>query len=585
MAQRGRPKKVQSDVAQGSESKAVSAPVSVTPSPSKGSDFDVVMLSNADDNTQVVTSVADLADKKIEELMRLAVAQYDPKNSQYSASLNIAQTQSELTVDRINELAVGAQNDLTKTLDIIGIIKQYINKSDLIGPVFDALQRNTNTEYKVTYPDYSENRNKSKKVKKAETVIDDFNRQINIEAVIRDAIPMTYAEGTYILYLRQKDTNWILDYYPLGVAEISEYSVDGNPVVLINISKLTDALSNTMLLDRRRKPLFFKDVAEVIEKNYPEEVFQAYKNRDTYAKLDVNRTGVIRLNNMGGKYGLSPIFRALNDAIYLDNLDNADMVNNKAKAKKIIWQKLSDKLLGNDGEKTAYQEMMYAHNNLMAAWRLPVVVVTSPAYVDKIEYVEPSVDLSNSEKAKDYRTRIYSTLGISYMDTQGGVSGVSVVRTSLSQLLKVIDSIADQLERIMERFYLIAFDANSIGREFLPTVDILNSELLDLDLRKSMAQFMFTTLNASFKSAYSMMNMDIDEEVARREFENENGYDTIFAPRITANTASGAGGGGGSGTGDGVTENTGGRSLIEDPVAGENKQLEDQNRYQDLKSL
>lgn len=584
MAQRGRPKKVQPTVAQSNET------VSVTPSPSKGSDFDVVMLSNADDNTQVVTSVADLADKKIEELMRLAVAQYDPKNSQFSASLNIAQTQSELTVDRINELAVGAQNDLTKTIEIIGIIKQYINKSDLIGPVFDALQRNTNTEYKVTYPDYSENRNKSKQVKKAETVIDDFNRQINIEAIIRDAIPMTYAEGTYIMYLRQKDTNWIVDYYPMGVAEISDYSVDGNPVVLINISKLTDALSSTMLLDRRRKPLFFKDVAEVIENNYPEEVALAYKNRDTYAKLDVNRTGVIRLNNMGGKYGLSPIFRALNDAIYLDNLDNADMISNKAKAKKIIWQKLDAKLMGDNGEKLGYQEMIYAHSNLMQAWRLPVVVATTPPYVEKIEYVEPSVDLSNSEKAKDYRTRIYSTLGLSFQDVVG-VSGVSTIRTSLSQMLKVIDAEAEQLERIMERFYLVVLDANSIGREFLPTVDILNSELLDLDLRKSMAQFLFMQLGSSYKTAYEMVSMDIDSEVERREFENENGYDTIFAPRITANTASGASSGGSNssggsgGTGDGVTEGTGGRELIDDPVQGQDKQLLDQERHSDLKNL
>ena len=399
---------------------------------------------------------------------------------------------------------------------------------------------------------------------------------------------MSYLEGTYILYLRQKDTNWIIDYYPLGVAIISEYSVDGNPVVLIDINELTDALDSTVIMNRKRQPLFFKNVEEIIKENYPEEVYQAYKNKDTYAKLDVNRTGVIRINNMGNKYGLSPIFRSLSDAIYLDNLDNSDMVNNKAKAKKIIHQKLDPKLMGENGEKNGYAEMIYAHNNFLNSWRLPLAVVTTPAYVESLSYVEPSVENESSEKAKDYRTRIFTTLGMSFSDTVGA-NGVATVRMSFSQLLKTIDSIAEQVGKIFERFYLVLFEQNNISLDFMPSVSILNSELLELDVRKSLSQFIFTTLNASYKTSYELLGLDVDDERSRREDENDNGYEDIFAPRITANTASGKSTGGGSGNSggdkDGVREGAGGRSLVEDPVAGETKQVEDQERYKDLKGM
>ena len=578
MAQRGRQK--------GSKNKpkanAESLPVA---------NFDVEFATKLDEETTVVTSTTDLANKKMDELMRRAIAAFDPSNSQYSASLNISQSQNEVTIERINELAVGTQSDLTKTLEVIGIIKQYVNKSDLIGPVYDAIQRNVNTEYKVTYPDYSENRNKTKQVKKAESIIDDFNRQVNIKHIIRDTIPMSYLEGTYILYLRQKDTNWIIDYYPLGVAIISEYSVDGNPVVLIDINELTDALDSTVIMNRKRQPLFFKNVEEIIKENYPEEVYQAYKNKDTYAKLDVNRTGVIRINNMGNKYGLSPIFRSLSDAIYLDNLDNSDMVNNKAKAKKIIHQKLDPKLMGENGEKNGYTEMIYAHNNFLNSWRLPLAVVTTPAYVESLSYVEPSVENESYEKAKDYRTRIFTTLGMSFSDTQG-VSGVSTVRMSFSQLLKTIDSIAEQVGKIFERFYMVLFEQNNISLDFLPSVSILNSELLELDVRKSLSQYVFSTLNASYKTAYELLSLDIDDEKARREDENENGYEEIFSPRITANTASGKSvGGGGNGVSggdsDGVREGTGGRTAL-DPdktVMGPDKQESDKERHDALKNM
>lgn len=581
MTQRGRPKgsknkpktpQTSSDTSVKSESISVSK---------SSSDFEVEYLnSETPSGETILTSVGDMTDKKIEQLMRVAVSQYDPQNQQYSAFLNPSATASGITVDRVNELSVAPQQDLTKTLEIVGIVQQYINKNYLIGNAYDSISKNINTQHKLINPGYSENRNKAKQVKRATTILDDFNNQINLEGLIRHCITTTYAEGTYISYLRQKDSNWTVDYFPLGIAEISDYSVNSNPVVLIVIEKLTDALESTMLLNRKRQPLFFKNIEEVIRENYPHEVYQAYKSKDTYAKLDVTRTGVIKINDMGRKYGLSPIWRSIPSALMLESLDNSDRATAKARSKKIIYQKLSEKLLGDYGEKRGYSEMAFAHNQLMQAWRQSIVVTTPPAYVEKIEYVEPKVEMTASEKTQEYNTRIMNALGISYMDTDGGGS-VSTARISLNQLLKTIDEIANRASKLIKHFYEVVLTDAGIDLIFTPDIQILNSELLEYDLRKSLAQFAYGTLNASYETSYGLVGIDVDDEKAKREAENEAGYDEIFAPRLTNNTMSGGTGNGGSSgsSGDGSGDSTGGRTLIDDPISGEDKQLEDQARY------
>lgn len=225
----------------------------------KKEDFDVVTASQTDDGTVVLTSVNELSDERMDNVIRHAIASYDPENKQYSTYLKISASSETLTVDRIDELARGLQSSLTNVQTVNGIIRNYINKDDLIGITYDAIEANVNTEFKCSFAQFPEQRNKTKQVNYAREVIDDFNTQINVRSLLRTAIPMTYAEGTYITYLRQKDENYIVDYYPLGIAEISDYLSNGQPVVLINMSKLKSALSKSMLKDKKNKALFFEN--------------------------------------------------------------------------------------------------------------------------------------------------------------------------------------------------------------------------------------------------------------------------------------------------------------------------------------
>ena len=538
----------------------------------KKEDFDVVTASQTDDGTVVLTSVYELSEERMDNVIRHAIASYDPVNKQYSTYLKISASSETLTVDRIDELARGLQSSLTNVQTVNGIIRNYINKDDLIGITYDAIEANVNTEFKCSFAQFPEQRNKTKQVNYAREVIDDFNTQINVRSLLRAAIPMTYAEGTYITYLRQKDENYIVDYYPLGIAEISDYLSNGQPVVLINMSKLKSALSKSMLKDKKNKALFFENQEIEIQNNYPDEVYQAFKNGDTYAKLDVDHCGVIRIGNMGQKYGVSPLFRALRPALMLETFDTSDRVNAKAKAKKIIWQQLDPALMGPNNDKKGFAEQVTAHDNLLRAWKQNTVLVTTAPYVKDIKYVEPKVEMTNIETVKQYRNREMAALGISFLNTDGQQT-VSTAKVSLDQLMKNIGKIAEQIEDVLKRWYRIRLEDAGVDPMYCPDVKVSTTEMMGMEMKKAIAQFLFTTLNCSYKTAYEYMGLHAEDELRKRQAETEEGYDDVFVARQTSYTSTGNSGGGGD------SDKKTGRPKGEETE----KQIYDQQRNEDSK--
>lgn len=538
----------------------------------KKEDFDVVTASQTEDGTLVITTAAEFTEEQLENVVKHAVATYDPENKQYATYLKISASSETMTVDRVDELARGLQSSLTNVQTVNGVIQNYINKDDLFRMAYDAVSKNVNTEFKCSFKQFSGQRNKRKQVDNARLVIEDFNEQINVRRILRSAIPMTYAEGNYIMYLRCKDENYIVDYYPLGIAEISDYLENGNPIALINMSKLKSGLSKSFLKDKKNKALFFEKQEDEVKNNYPDEVYQAYKNNDTYAKLDARRCGVVRIDNMERKYGVSPLFCALKPALMLETFDLADRVNAKAKAKKIVVQFLDPVLLGPNGDRKGYSEQAVAHDNLMRAWKQNTVLVTTPPYVKDIKYVEPKTEMTNIETVKQYRSREMSALGIGFMNSDGQQT-VSTAKVSFDQLIRTVNQIGEQIEDILKRWYRIRLEDAGIDAMFSPEVKITSSEMMSIDTKMSYAQKLYTIFNASADTAFDAIGLSAAEEVQKRLQEREDGYEDALAPRQTSYTASG--GSGSSGDSDKKT----GRPKGEETE----KQIYDQQRNEDSK--
>ena len=501
----------------------------------QGEDYEVIIRSKTSDGTEVVTSADAITDKWLVN----AVAGYDATNQKYSAYLKDGTSSSDkLTPEYIDELAENTQSDLKKVQIINSIVRKEINKDGIVGKTVECVTANINTETKVSYDNEITGRNKSKQLQQVKDFISTFNKTINTKRLIRNSIPTTFVEGNYICYLRHEDNKYKVDYYPLGVCEISDYDVNGDPVVLFNIKELRGRLQKIYRKNKKNKALFFKNMEDEVKANYPQEVYDAFVAKEDYAKLDVKYTGVIRINNLNRKYGLTPIFRAFKDMLMLDTFDNADRVNSKAKAKKIIHQKLRKEVMGAELNKKGFEDMAYAHDNFMAAFKQSTVVVTTPPTVESITYVEPKIELTAIDTVNNYRSRVLAALGIGFLMDSGSQS-VSTADISVTQLLRTINMISEQLEDILQKWYKQILIDNHLPVEYCPTIKVIDSEALDFEMRKDLASTLYTIFNGSMSTSLELLGIDVNDEKEKRIKENDEGFDSeIFYPRASTYTTS-----------------------------------------------
>lgn len=499
-------------------------------------DFSVTFASNVNSDGEEIAILT--SEEKAKHWMEEALQSFDPANKQYSVYLNEQSGEdSKLTIEDIKRLAKNAQSDLSKILKINSLVRQEINEDDIIGKVYEAVVANLNANVRISFDNLPQKYTKKKK-DEAEKLVKRFHKETNINQILSSSIPTVYTEGNCIKYLREKNGHYVVDTYPLGVAIVSDYNVNGNPYILIDIRELTSRLQKTTIKGRKNKPLFFNSIVDEIKNNYPPEVYQAYIDKEHYAKLDIQRCGVNRFCNMNRKYGLTPVFKALKPNLMLDTFDEADKINAKAKAKKIIHQVLRSELLGTEGNRKGLEEMAYAHENLVKAFRNPTVLYTSPPFVEKIEYVEPKVEMSNVDSINQYRSRVTSALGISFLNTDGKQT-VSTANISIKQLMKTINKIAEQEEKILEKWYCLILRENDIPLEYCPTPHILDAELLEFEMRKDLSELLFSKYNCSYSTAYELVGMDVRDEIEKRKQEKELGYEDILSVHPTSYNSSG----------------------------------------------
>lgn len=500
-------------------------------------DFSVTFATkeNVDGEETVILTSEEVANN----WMRKALEGFDPSNRQFSVYLNEESSAGNTATNlkELKELSKGAQSDLRKILKVNSIVRQVINEDDIIGKVYEAVISNLNANIRISFDDLPP-KYKKKTKEQAELLIKQFHKETNLNQILSASIPTVYIEGNCINYLRSKNGHYVVDTYPLGVAIVSDYSLNGLPYVLIDIRELTNRLQKTTIKGKRNRPLFFGSLTEEIKNNYPDEVYQAYINKEHYAKLDIRRTGVNRFNNMNRKYGLTPVFKALKPSLMLDTFDKADVVNAKAKSKKIIHQILRKEVMGQTYEKKGLEEMAYAHENLAAAWRNPTVLYTSPPCVEKIVYVEPKVETTDTDTINQYRSRVTSALGISFLNTDGNQT-VSTANISIKQLMKTINKIAEQEEVILSRWYSIILEENDIPLEYCPTPHILDAELLEFDMRKDLSELLYSKFNCSYETAYGLVGINVKDEIEKRKKEKELGYEDILTVHPTSYNSSG----------------------------------------------
>lgn len=503
----------------------------------------VEITEELDDSTLLVTSNKEYSQK----LINKALSSYAGNDRTYS-KLNTEQSfmKTTLTESKIEELAYNAQSEISKIQEINTYIDFYLNKDDIIGKTYEIIESNTNANYQLKYPETPDGKIKKNTLKKAKTLIEDFNKQIELESLIIDSIPYAYANGNRILYLRKtKYDTYQVEKYPLGMAQISDYKVNNEPLVFLSLSNIIGRLTGSSYILDGSSVIntiglnMFNSIQDDVKNNFPKEIYDAYISKEginSLIKLNTDLTGVIRTNNRGKKYGLSPIFKALSPALKLEIQEKSDSADSKARAKKIIFQQMSDKLLGEDGSDIDLGLAIYSHQELLKAWKNEVVLYTGSPAVKDLKYVEPKSTTDHFNTLSYYKEKVLSALGISFLNGETKQGEVSA-KLNLNELMRVINRISEQLEDVLNKWYKYLLAENGIPIEYAPTITVLDSELLEMELRMQLVEKAFNLLGMSYNSAYEMLGLDYGTEIERRKAENAVSMDeTIFTPRMNANT-------------------------------------------------
>lgn len=486
------------------------------------------------DNVVIVTSVDDEAEtiKSVKKTLETSALDFEQKRHTYSRYLGGEEstTTDTLSLSDINDYAENPQNSLSDITKINSIVKEYVNKDDIIGKVYESVQIYTNTQHSLTYPNNLEENDKKNVEDEIKPLVENFNKKIDIKNFISTGVGTAFLEGNFISYLRinAKKNQAVIDFYPVSMVEVTEYSIDGEPAVLFNVRNLKSRLRINSRKKKNGKDIFFDQMEKMIKNNYPPEVYKAYKNNENYALLDPKRVGLVRVNNLGGLYGVTPIFKALKPALMLESIENADETIVKVRSKKIVHQKLRKEIAGTDYAKQALDEMSYAHNNLISAWKNKTVLVTTPWWVEDIKFISDDTPLTDTDTLKTYRSRVFNALGINFMDTE---ASLNLSNVSIADLMKTIDKIAENLAKVINKYYKVLLEENNKDIALAPEISIMTSELLSMEMRKSLAEFMFTKLGASYETSYEILGVSSAEtESTKRQAEKEKKYDEVFVP-------------------------------------------------------
>lgn len=497
--------------------------------------------SKIDDDTVLVTSAANKQDieSRYDSILSSALDNYNTKKPEMYSVYPADETSStSITIDYIDQLAVGLNSTISNLRTANSLILRNVVSDSLLGRAYESIVANINTKYRLNYPETYKDKTTDEQWDDVKYLINSFNLDINIESLIRDSISIAYLEGNYPMYLRIKDNGAVIDHYPLAICYPSDYRINGENALEFNIDNLKSKLRKTYTKNRKNKAVYFENIQKEIKANYPSEVVKAYNDGEKLTRLDTKYSGCLKVNAMGRKFGVSPFFRCLKPLIVLSNIETADVAASKSRSKKIIFQKLRKELMGEHYDKKGLAEQALAHESAAQAIKTNFCLYTAPAFVESLEYVtDEANDQESSALLKVYTSKLMTALGIGFVDSE--ISTVTVANISINQMLRTINSISKQLERVLHKFYQDVLEANGFDPQLAPYIDIADSEEMEASLKKDIASFVYTTLNGSLETAYEYMGLDFNEEKRRRQSENDDGLTEVFYPRATSNTTAG----------------------------------------------
>lgn len=501
--------------------------------------FEVVLgPTKIDDDTYLLSSTAswDELDGYERSLELAMLRDYNGRKIDTSSVIMTdTSNTNELTLELVDELALNINSSYDKVHRANAIIRQQIHTNGIFGRFYEIMKENIPTTYKISYGTLEQDESRAEELADVKFLIDSFNKDVCIEDVIQEAIIGTIAEGNYSLYLRMTSGNSAsIDHYPLEICRPSGYKTRGNDILQFDIQQLKAKLQKVYPKTRKNKKIYFESMKPEVKANYPAEVYTAYNAKENICRLSTRYSGMLKLNDLGRLYGVSALFKGLKPLIILMNLQAADVSDSRARARKIIFQKLRKEVLENG--KKGLVDQQHAHAEAAAALKTSSCLYTAAPAVEDLSYITPKTTETDYKALYEmYTGDLLRALGLPFLDSG---STTSVAKTNVSLLLRMINSIAVDLNRIIEHFYAALLEDNGFAPDLCPKFRIDDAESNDLNIRQELAAFLYNTLGCSYETAYGLVGIDVKSEAALRKAEDKLEYQEVFTPHATAYTYS-----------------------------------------------
>ncbi|MEM5592754.1 hypothetical protein AAHH67_15295 [Niallia circulans] len=109
------------------------------------------IISNVDIDTYLVT-----AQNNEKKIIEKAVYDFETKSNFRSTYFNETNGLVNIKIEEIDNLAHNAQTSLQNVLKINNIVRYFVNKNDILGKVYEAIETNINADWQIDFPNYNE---------------------------------------------------------------------------------------------------------------------------------------------------------------------------------------------------------------------------------------------------------------------------------------------------------------------------------------------------------------------------------------------------------------------------------------------
>lgn len=383
--------------------------------------------------------------------------------------------------------------------DIVAYSKYCYRKHGIIMRVINIIRDFGATELKLGYP------TKNDKVRKC---IEDYNKRVDMEQLIRDIIFELAITGNVVCYDRDGKR---VDIYPIDNIKVVPLVVNNKQVVAYNTQ------NKDILIDD-----YGDSINKSIESAYPKEILEGFKQGKRHAILNTDNTYFAKINaSQYEPYGISVILPAFEDLSHKSLLKEAEKATANDIINKILHIQVGDK--DNKPNKVLLEAYDKMFNGQSGSLR-----VTTPHYVN-INWVEPETDVFGEDKFVEIDTDILNTLGVSLTLIRGeGGGNYAEGMLNFSGLVRTIEGIRRHIPCIIEDLYRKELVRSGFKQEHAPSV-AFGDVVIDKTSKTDLLMQLFQTAGLPYQALYEGFDMDWDYIKVMRQDENEKGMDDIFS--------------------------------------------------------